>query len=53
MAGLAPGGDRVTCIHCKDLQIAVETLARAVEQLAAGNPGAAAQAAESAKYWLR
>ena len=43
----------MTCIHCKDLQIAVETLALAVEQLAAGNPGAAADAAQSAKHWLR
>ena len=43
----------MTCIHCKDLQIAVETLTVAVQQLAIGNPEAAAQAAEQAGYWLR
>jgi hypothetical protein len=42
----------MACVHCTALEQAVRDLIAAVEALAAGNPGYAAQAAEGAKYWV-
>jgi len=36
----------------QDLKIAVAHLAKAVEQLAAGNPAGAAQYVQNARWWL-